>query len=290
MTYELKNDQITVTISSVGAEIISAKCVGGCEYIWQGDEKYWDGQAPMLFPICGRFFGSKYICDGKEYEMDIHGFARASEFELVSSNGKSLTLRLTQNEETLAQYPFDFELTVTFTLDGNKIDCSHVIKNTSDDILPATFGAHPGFNVPLDNGGFEDWYLEFSEECYPDMLILSDTHFNTGLRSALYLEDSRKFALSHNLFEIDGVFMNNMARAVTLKSDVSSRYVRVEYPDMQYLGLWHAAQTDAPYVCIEPWCGLPSFDGKIEDIREKNDMFRIPKGSQKTVRYALTFG
>lgn len=290
MKYVLKNEQLTVTLSSKGAEIVSAKCAGGCEYIWQGDEKYWTGQAPVLFPICGRFYETKYTCKGKEYSMGTHGFARHSEFDVVNADDKSVTFRLTQNKQTLAQYPFDFEFTVTYTLMGNKINCSHVIKNTGKELLIATVGAHPGFNVPLDDGSFEDWYLEFSEECYPDELIFSDTHFNTGLRRPLLLEDSKKFALSHSLFDIDGVFMNNMSRSVTLKSESSCRYVRLDFADMQYLGIWHKPQTDAPYVCIEPWCGLPSFDGKIEAIEEKNDMFRIRPDSSKTVNYSITFG
>lgn len=290
MNYILKNDQITVTLSSFGAQITSVKCAGGCEYIWYGDEKYWTGQAPVLFPICGRFYGAKYTCKGKEYSMGTHGFARHSEFEVAHADEKSVTFVLTQNEQTLSQYPFDFEFAVTYTLDGAKIECAHVIKNTGKEILPATVGAHPGFNVPLDNGSFEDWYLEFGEECSPDLLIFSDTCFNTGLKRALYIEDSKKIALKHSLFNIDAIFMSNMAKSVTLKSDRSDRFVRLDYADMQYLGIWHKPQSDAPYVCIEPWCGLPSFDGKTEAIEEKNDMFRIPAGSSKTVRYSITFG
>ena len=59
---------------------------------------------------------------------------------------------------------------------------------------------------------------------------------------------------------------------------------------MPYLGLWHAQKSEAPYVCIEPWCGLPSFDGEVDDFTQKCDMFRIPAGEEKTVRYAVTFG
>lgn len=290
MTYTLKNEQLTVTLSTHGAEIVSVKCAGDCEYMWQGDAKYWTGQAPLLFPICGRFYQTKYTYDGKEYSMGTHGFARSSEFDLVSIDEKSATFVLRANETTRAQYPFEFEFAVTYTLDGARLDCAHVIKNTGDCMMPATFGAHPGFNVPLDNGSFEDWYLEFSEECSPDELVFSNTCFNTGYKRALSLADAKKIALKHSLFNIDAIFMSNMAKAVTLKSDKSKRYVRLEYADMSYLGIWHKPQTDAPYVCIEPWCGLPSFDGKVEDISTKSDMFRLRAGSEKTIRYAIIFG
>lgn len=57
-TYVLKNDQLQVTFSTHGAEYISVKR-GACEYIWQGDPAYWSGKAPMMFPICGRFFDNQ---------------------------------------------------------------------------------------------------------------------------------------------------------------------------------------------------------------------------------------
>ena len=49
MNYVLKNEQLEVVISSMGAEVRSVKR-GGCEYIWQGgDERYWRGRTPLLF-------------------------------------------------------------------------------------------------------------------------------------------------------------------------------------------------------------------------------------------------
>lgn len=288
MIYTLKNNQLTVQISSKGAEIVSAKR-GACEYVWQTDPEYWMGQTPLLFPICGRLFGGKYTYEGKEYEMNLHGFARASEFETVSVSDSSVVFSLKANETTLAQYPFDFELVVSYTLDGSKVSSTATVKNTGDKILPATFGAHPGFNVPLDNGSFEDWYLEFSEDCTPDELVFSDTCFNTGKKKAYELKDGRILPLRHELFNIDAIFMDRIAPAVTLKSDKSERSVTMSYEGMPYLGIWHKPRTQAPYVCIEPWCGLPSFDGQIDDMSKKSDMFHILPNKEKAISYSIEF-
>ena len=289
MIYNLKNDEISVNISNMGAEVVSVKR-GDCEYIWQGDPKYWKGQAPILFPICGRLFGGTYTYADKEYSMNLHGFARRTEFCVTESDESRITLKLIQNEQTLEVYPFDFELTVTYVLEGKSLSSFVCIKNTGDKMLPATFGAHPGFNVPFDNGSFEDWYVEFGEDCTPNEIILSETCFNTGKKRAYDLVDSRKIPLRHSLFDVDAIFLDRVASSATLKSDASDRYVTLVYPDMPYLGLWHAPQSDAPYVCIEPWCGLPTYDGAHERIDEKNDMFHILAGKEKTVRYTLIFG
>ena len=289
MIYTLKNNILTVEIDSFGAQIMSVKR-GNCEYIWQGDPEYWTGRTPILFPICGRLFGGKYTCEGKEYEMNLHGFARNSELEVISANDTEIVFGLCENETTLAMYPFAFNLTVAYRLEGDKVSSHIEIKNTGDKLLPATFGAHPGFNVPLDGGNFEDYYLEFCEDCTPDELMFSDTCFNTGLKKAYPLKDSKILPLRHSLFNVDAIFMDRIAPSATLKSDKSERYVTMKYAGMPYLGIWHKPRSEAPYVCIEPWCGLPSFDGRVDDMATKSDMFHIEAGKSKTVTYEIIFG
>ena len=288
MTYTLKNNILTVEIDSLGAQILSVK-KDGCEYIWQGNPEFWAGRTPLLFPICGRLFEGRYFYEGKEYQMNLHGFVRALELNVVSATDTEISFSLCQNEQTLAMYPFDFEFVVSYTLDGDKIRSHVEIKNTGDKVLPATFGAHPGFNVPLDGGAFDDYYLEFSEDCTPDELIFSDTCFNTGKKKAMELIDGNKLPLRHSLFDVDAIFMDRIAPAVTLKSDKSQRSVTVKYADMPYLGIWHKPRTSAPYVCIEPWCGLPSFDGQVDDMSTKCDMFHIPAGKCKSISYEIIF-
>ena len=47
----IKNDQLTLEISSLGAELQSIKDANGNEYLWDGDEQYWNRHSPILFPI-----------------------------------------------------------------------------------------------------------------------------------------------------------------------------------------------------------------------------------------------
>ena len=72
----IKNAEFTVGIKTKGAEITSVKDNSGKEYIWQGDPQFWKDQAIVLFPVVGRLDDGKYSFGGKEYEMDIHGFAK----------------------------------------------------------------------------------------------------------------------------------------------------------------------------------------------------------------------
>ena len=285
----LKNELLTVTLSTKGAELISVKR-GDCEYIWQGDPTFWSGQAPLMFPICGRFFETSYSHAGKTYQMGTHGFLRSSETELIEASDTEATFALSANDSTRAQYPFDFALTVTYRLQGERLSVLMTVRNTGDEVLPATVGGHPGFNVPLDGtGGFGDWYLEFCEACSPDEVLMTPTCFLTGKRRGYPLQDGKRLPLSHDLFAVDAIFLSRISDSVTLKSQTGKRSVTLHYPQMPYLGIWHAPRTEAPYVCIEPWCGLPAYDQTVEEIGEKPDMFRLEPGTQKEVAFSIEF-
>ncbi len=291
MLYTIFNKDLTVKVSSLGAELFSA--VGnksGYEFVWQGDAKFWKDRSPTLFPICGQLYNGKYTYNGKEYEMGGHGFARKFDFALKTQTENSLTLTLSASDETKKIYPFDFELDITYALNENKLTVSADIKNNGDAVMPATFGAHPGFNVPMAEGlSFEDYYFEFSEECYPNQLTILENAMFAGTTEALLLENNKKLRLNRELFAIDGIFMNRIADTITLKSDKDSRYVTVKYSGFPYLGIWQQYGEDTPFICVEPWCGLPDYEGRSTDITKKNDMFRLLPNATKTVEYTMIF-
>lgn len=289
MEYVLQNGSITAKVESYGAELRSV-VKDGCEYLWQGDPAYWAGQAPILFPICGRLVEGKYTLDGKIYEMTLHGFAKRTEFAVASHTDTEIVFTLSETEATLAEYPFPFTLTVTYALVGDEIRSSLTVKNTGDGILPFTLGAHPGFRVPLDAGDFSDWRIRFPGGASPDQLIFSETCFNTGKKRAFPLFGGDTLPLRHEMFDNDAIFLSRVPKRVRLESTRSSRFVEMTYPDFPYLGLWHKPKSDAPYVCIEPWCGLPTFDGEIEDFATKCDMFRILPDTEKTLAYSILIG
>ena len=289
MLYTLQNDKLTVKVSDVGAEIHSVKRED-CEYVWVGDPAFWSSHAPLLFPVCGRFFEGKYTHKSELYEIACHGFIRKSPLTLVCANDTSICFSVTSTEETKKIYPFDFELKIWHVLEGESITTRFEIANTGDVVLPATVGGHPGFNLPLGGDGeFADYYLEFKNPCTPNQIEISPRGLFTGKLTAYPLVDGNKLPLSHKLFEIDGIFLSRMDSTVTLKSQKSARAVTLEYPDMPYLGIWHPSACEAPFVCIEPWCGLPGYDGEMEDITTRPNMFHVLPGKVQTAQFKMTF-
>lgn len=275
MEYTIENETIQAVICDAGAELISLK-KDDVDYLWSGDPAYWKEHAPVLFPFAGRLCDEQYTVHGKPYRMPIHGFAKRPIFSLVEQKTDSLTLGISDTDETREQYPFSFDFQVTYTLYGSSLDIAYEVQNHSDEIMYFGLGGHPGFRVPLEPGlAFEDYYLEFADRCSPDRIGMSDRVLVTGDRREYPLEDGRRIRLHHDLFDQDAIVLANMSDMVTLRSDRGSRSVTLSYPGMPYLGIWHAVKTNAPYVAIEPWMNLPARDGIVEDFAARSDLGRL---------------
>ena len=279
MEITIKNQHLQVSVDSLGAQLMSIR-TEKCEYLWQGDEKYWKDRAPLLFPFIARLYGEKYTVDGKQYSLPIHGFASKMEFTpQVTDN--TLTMTLKSSEETLKCYPFPFILTVTYALEGNTLHVRHSVRNTGEKTMYFGLGGHPGFNVPLEpQKVFEDYRLRFGGKCKPVRVGFSSDCFVNGQDEAFVLEDDRILKLRHELFDDDAIVLRDMAREVTLEAEDGARSVTVSFPDMPYLGIWHRPKSDAPYVCIEPWVSLPAKRGETTVFERQEDLVCLRPGKR----------
>lgn len=279
--YTIQNDYVNVTIDEKGAALWSVKDSSGHEYLWQGDPQYWKNRAPNLFPYIGRMTEGKYVLHGKTYEMNIHGFARDMLFEVEQISQEHIVFRIHDTTETYQQYPYQFEFSVTYRLEGAKIIMSYDVKNKDDKKMYFGVGGHPGFYVPMDvDTKFEDWYLEFDSEQDAKQIEFSEDVLVTERILDYSLESGVKIPLEHSMFDYDAVVLTNVSPCVTLKSDKSHRAIRVEYPDMPYVGFWHMPKTDAPYICIEPWSSLPSRKGIVEDLATQPGLISLDIGCE----------
>ena len=263
----------------------SIKGTDGTEYLWQGNPEYWADMAPNLFPYIARMTDKKYTLFGKTYEMDIHGFAKDTEFHVNQISDEEIVFSMNHSKETLEQYPYAFVFEVNYQLDDNKLFVTYGVKNKDDKVMYFGVGGHPGFNVPMEKGvTFEDYYLEFDTEEPAERVGFSEDCFVTGDDKKYILQEGKRMLLRHDLFDDDAIILKYISKGVTLKSDKSKKAIRVTYPDMPYLGLWHMPKTDAPYVCIEPWSSLPSRKGIIEDLATQPGLISLePNGKYKNL-------
>jgi len=267
-TYIIQSDILCVKIDSVGAELASIYCKrADKEHLWHGDPAWWQGRAPILFPVVGRMKDGSYSYGGKSYNMPIHGFARSAEFAVASATDSKIVLECSDNADTRKLYPFAFLLQVTFELAANSLSITYRVVNRGDDTMYFSIGSHEAYRCPHEDGeSFDDYYLEFAD----DGDYISETVTAAGLLGGEtydVIKGGRIIPLKHDLFANDAlVFKNVPSSRIFLKSRKSGTVLEVDYQDAPNLGIW--TMVGAPFICIEPWYGLPDYaehDGKIEN-------------------------
>ncbi|RKS53491.1 galactose mutarotase-like enzyme [Gillisia mitskevichiae] len=274
--HRLENELLSVGIKSIGAELCSiVNKLNGKEYIWQGDPAFWASHAPVLFPIIGALKNDTYFFEGKEYHLPKHGFFRNNEAVTLKRQAKDhLTFSLKYSEDTLTNYPFKFEMEISFTLKEKTLEVKHTVFNLDDKPIYFSIGGHPAFNAPIFPGEtYEDYYLEFDQ----DMELQSATLSEGGLISSVsksVLENENKIHLKKDLFKNDAlIFQDIPSKEVSLNSKNSGRILTVNYTDFKNLGIW--AKPNAPYVCIEPWLGIADLENTDQDLKNKKGINKL---------------
>lgn len=285
MVITIKTEEAAADISSLGAELMSFRLADGTEYLWQGDEKYWTGRSPVLFPFVGGLRNGKTVIDGKEYEMKRHGFAKFSEFNYDKKAENSVVFTLSWNSATMSMYPFKFRFQVHYTLTGRMLRTEYVVENLDKKNMPFAVGGHPAFNCPVKGAkNFEDCEIRFSENetvgCHRVNMQTGLIHFD---EVRPLLNDENRFSLKHSLFYEDAlVFSMLRSGTVTLTSFSGEHGVTMDFSEFPMLGIWSAVN-DAPFIALEPWTGCATCTDESDNFRKKrgikelasNEVFRI---------------
>lgn len=291
MIYSLENSKIKITASTHGGELHSLTCKKeGTEYLWNGNPEYWKYHAPTLFPIVGKVMDSKYMVDGKTYELPAHGLARISEFELLDVSSESITFELKYSEDSLKVYPYKFSLQISYTIEDDSVRVTYTVVNLDNKDIYFSIGAHPAFMCPIEkNESLEDCYLEFNE---------IETSSVTGVNKDVYL--SRKtmeffnneniVPLSVDLFK-NGLLMFNDLKSnkVTIKSKKSNKHLSVEFNEFPYLCLW-APENGAPFLCIEPWFGHPEYEDFNGEFKDREGTVSLKVNEKFSHSYKISIG
>ncbi len=258
MILTLNNNKISATIDSVGAELIRLE-KNNQNYIWTIDEAFWNKTSPILFPIVGRLKNDTYTIDDKIYELHRHGFARNFEFGIENKTETSVVFVLKSNPETLKSYPFEFLLRLEYHLEENDLKMIYSVENKSCKIMPFSIGAHPAFAI---HDTFSYYSLQFNASEELVSYELANEQFNNA--SQKIRSENGQIDLNYSLFEKDAlVFKHLKSNEITLLKN-QNPVLTVRFDGFPYLGIW--TKLNAPFLCIEPWCGLADnvlHDGNI---------------------------
>lgn len=284
MVIELKAGSVTAKIDTKGAELISLTNAAGTEYMWQKDPKYWARSSPVLFPIVGNLRNDKTWIGGKEYHMSKHGFCRDAEFRILAQSTDSVVLSYSANEETLTQYPYKFELILSYKLTETAVHIHYTVANRDDNPIDYCLGAHPAFSIPMDKSGdFEDCFLEFSEPETAKLPIFDFANNQIDMSSRItYLEEERRLPLKYSHFDNDAlIFDSPRSNRVTLANSRSGWGVEVTFHGFDFVAFWTPIKLEAPFLCIEPWCGMAVCSDEDDIYEKKRGIQHLEKDESK---------
>ncbi len=283
MIYTLKNKKAEAEISTRGAQMVAFR-YDGEEVLWTGDERYWDEHAPLLFPVCCRLKDGKIAVEGKQYDMTIHGFIRFVEFEAVSATDTHIELCAHSNETTKAQYPYDFTMTIIHDLTEDGFSTTFKVQNDSDRNMVYCIGGHPGFCT----GNIEDWQLVFNMPT-DETLYYTTTDGNFMDLSLIHPRRlTTTFDLKYEDFDLDAfICLDLKADAVKLLNKNTGKGLEMTFGDFSVFAVWTAPKKHGPYICLEPWNGLPDFVNSSGNLEDKAYAKTLEPNESHSVGYTV---
>ncbi len=275
MSYlKIQNDYLRLEVSGLGAElqsIIDQRT--GKQYLWQADPAYWGRKSPLLFPIIGSLKDNEYLHQEKTYGMNKHGIVRDADFELVTHESDYMIYHWHNNSDN---YPFACSVYVTYQLDNNSIIVSYRVVNEGSDELYYSIGGHPGFNVN-----------------YPVTLVLEGQELSRYLLKDSLISGSepveeRQFELVPLLFEDDALIYSGVDKLLLEMAEYS---IEVDVSQFDTVGIWSPYQQGeiAPFICVEPWQGLPDTTNHNKLLKDKKGIQKLAAQEEADFTYRISF-
>ena len=260
VTYTLSDESASSRLEVVPERggIVTRWSIQGQELFYLDQERFTHpelsvrGGNPILFPICGNLPDDVYAYDGKSYSLKQHGFARNLPWEVVEQSTESsskLTISLKSNDETLAVYPFEFQVKFVYELEGKTLKIHQEYINQSDKVMPLSFGFHPYFLVP----DKEKLSLDIPASTYQ---AKDSTEVVSYKGSFDFNEDEIDVALKP---------LNGSSASIT----DSSRSLKINLKwseDFSTIVFWTVKGKD--FVCLEPWSAPRNALNTAENLTE----------------------
>lgn len=286
---ELSNQYLTVNLHPKGAEIISI--VGNQDhinYMWKRDACQWANSAPILFPIVGAIKNDTCRIDGKEYHMTQHGFARHNEFEIKNQSQTEVTFTLVSNDEIIKQYPYLFELNVTYKLVENTLTCSINVKNKDHQTINFQVGGHPAFACPfMENESSNDYYVEFSEYETRNQKIIDVAKRGMSHVELPFFDHEKRFFVRQQLFNNDAIVIKDFkSENISIKSLNHQKSIVFHMHGFDHVGLWTAKHVGG-LLAIEPWVGHADYVDFDGEFKEKESCVALDTDKEFNVQFAV---
>lgn len=282
-TILIENEELSVEVHHLGAEMQSLRTADGRDFLWNGDARWWTGRSPILFPIVGKAPGDLIAVNGKTYPMAQHGLARRRIFDLVDRTTNACRHRLVSTEETREVYPFDFSLVVEHRLDGRTLTVTAEVDNPGDRLLPFGIGFHPAFLWPLPGATGKAHQVILDNGAEPGVVQLENGLIGKTLHGSPFR--AGQLELAPSLFENDAlIFPEGAGTGLTYGADGGPK-LHFTFENLPIVALWQ--KPGAPFLCIEPWHGMAAHAGGTAELVERPYTVALAAGESMRFGFAV---
>jgi len=230
-THILEHGSVRAEIVPERGAIVTGLRVAGNEVLYldratlDDPSKNIRGGIPVLFPFAGRLPDELFLPAGTK--MKQHGFGRNKAWRVTEKRSDLLRLRLAQDAETAAQYPYTYDAEQTVALLPCGLHVELLVHNRGAPPLPVSPGWHPYLNCPAAK--------KTEVTCdvpglAPDALT-NEREFDFGLVAP---------ATGRTRFQIPTL------GALAISSS----------PEMRHFQFW--SQPGKDFICLEPFYGPPN--------------------------------
>ena len=83
--------------------------------------------------------------------------------------------------------------------------------------------------------------------------------------------------LKRELFYKDAIVLKHInSKQITLQSNKDPHGLKFKFDGFPYFGIW--AAKDAPFVCLEPWCGIADNINHDNELKHKEGINELAAG------------
>lgn len=267
----LTDGDVSVTVTPEKGGMLTSMTKNGEEYLWLRDNNFETTDrprcgVPILWPSVAKPDDGVHHFNGASYPMEVHGFADLVPWQVKEATDDAIEVTLAPNGLTKFVYPFDFLLSMRYTLAGSTVKLEFTVTNTGDKVLPFSFGFHPYFAASkLENVQFEIKAATCSEgpkgeqPAAPAQITLTrkegsadSIRLMTGVQSPMVLTDSGS---GH---KVTVAFGEHFGNGVLWQQDAES------------------------FVCMEPWNGWQN------SVNEPGKHEELAPGASMTAEWSIT--
>ncbi|NLA58587.1 MAG: aldose 1-epimerase [Firmicutes bacterium] len=222
---------------------------------------------PVLMPP-NRIEQGKFTFNGREYIFEInekgkyhiHGIVHDLPWRVVATStdgAASVTtaIRSDEHPKIKGSYPHSFELRMTFSLQGKRMDITVEAENFGSDPMPFGVGFHPYFNVPLSPSSSKELC---TVQVPAKQLWELDDLIPTGRRLPVAGDRDLRQPKTLSGVMLDDVFTDldftQGASVAELKDNGAAITVRYGAgKEFKHWVVWTGKTPQAPFVCLEPY-------------------------------------